>query len=933
MARKYRANDSKLPEKQEVELLDDTNNPDSPKEVGGSEEHTPFLRRGINSIKNGLLYDPNSRRQRKLASAESEDEEDSRKESLDEAEDIQNALGSEALQKMGVPKPLSDHVAKHGDGPLSPNNTPINKKAKNLGKELIADQLDAAKQASSGGNSGSVVGGAAKDATKEALKKVGKKIAMFLITHPWVLGIIAGLILFLLIIFYILGKSGDTESGYYDHACNFNESVVNLSTCNSGEQKTITLKDYVLGVTYAAVDGRNLSDDALQAIMIIEKTNALSNGGYNNNSKTLNLDDCSTSYVDINTVDNSVREDFEELYDPIENYIYVSVSYTSGIPSLNSQNALAFDISTLDTIESMSGNSYGNILNTLYNTGDSNNEAPVEFRSNRFIGDSRTQGMQIAGLVNKDNTVYGSGYGYNWLIGNGNFDSSKTNATEGAIAGINSKMDSTGQYNIIIWLGVNDYSSVGAQKYYDKYYELATGEWKNQMIYIVAVGPVDDSKAVYVDNAGINSFNAELSDLIGKSDAQNLKYINLNYSISSYDKEGLHYSSDDYENIYNMIVSNVTTTLNTKLHLYDLGDHCTFYSIVTENDVYWWPVGSATSTNGNVYGGKPTATTVTSGFGMRTLNGTTKMHNGIDISGGTSCFDNVIIASKDGTVIETNDTCPTTGGLGDHCGGSLGNYVKIQHADGNTTTYGHMSSNSIVVKVGDTVSQGQKLGLMGSSGNSTGCHLHFTIKIGGTSAVNPLNYVSATNPRPISASNYVYTINGAGDASNGKEYVCKTLLNSGFSPDAVAGIMVNMQAESGFISVNLQNSYEKSLNFSDASYTMAVDNGAYKNFINDSAGYGLVQWTSAGRKSNLYNYAKSKNTSIGDITMQLEFFVSEVSGYTVTYKYITGTYSAYDIANNFCLDYERPKNKETSCPSRAASNAASMLNYVNNNCS
>ncbi len=893
MARKYRANDSKLPNEQEVELLEDTNIPDSlAEEPEESEAQTPFLRRGTNSIKNGLLYDPNSRRQRRMISSEAEVEPE--EEQVEENDEVQKTSASESTSN-----PVANSVA-----------------------GTSQESAEESKQ-------GSVAG----ELSKQALKKIGKMIIKFIISNPWVLAIIGGLIAFLLIVFYILGDSGENKTGYYDHACNFNESVVNLKSCNTDFQKAVTLKEYVLGATYASIDGRNLSDSAIQAIMIIIKTNALSNGGYNSTSKSLNLDDCSTSYIDINTVDNSIREELEELYSFIEDYIYVSVSYTSGIPYLNTQNALAFDISTLDAIENMSGSSFDSILNSLYNTLESENEEPIYFRSNRFIGDSRTQGMLNAGLVNKDNAVYGSGYGYNWLVGNGDFSKEKTNATNGAINGINSKMDNTGQFNIIIWLGVNDYASVGAQKYYDKYYELATGEWNNQMVYIVAVGPVDDNKAVYVDNAGINKFNAELSDLIGKSDAQNLKFINVNYSITKYDSEGLHYSSEDYENIYNMIVSNVTTTLNTKLQLYDLGDYCTFYSIVTDNDVYWWPVGSETSTSGNIYGGNPTATTVTSKFGMRTLNGTTKMHSGVDISGGSSCFENVIIASKGGIVIETNDTCPTVGSLGDTCGSSLGNYVKIQHSDGNTTTYGHMSSGSIVVKAGDSVSQGQKLGLMGSSGNSTGCHLHFTLKLGGTSAVDPLDYISATNPRPISAANYAYTINGTGDASNGKEYVCKTLLNSGFSPNAVAGIMVNMQAESGFSSINLQNSYEKSLNFSDASYTMAVDNGAYNNFVNDSAGYGLVQWTNAGRKNNLYNYAKEKNVSIGDITMQLEFFVQEVSGYTVTYKYITGNFAAYDIANNFCLDYERPKNKETSCPSRASSNTESMLNYVTNNCS
>ena len=66
------------------------------------------------------------------------------------------------------------------------------------------------------------------------------------------------------------------------------------------------------------------------------------------------------------------------------------------------------------------------------------------------------------------------------------------------------------------------------------------------------------------------------------------------------------------------------------------------------------------------------------------------------------------------------------------------------------------------------------------------------------------------------------------------------LLNNAF---AAAGFMGNIFAESGFNPKNLQNSFEKKLDFTDESYTAAVDNGTYTNFIKDSAGYGLAQWT------------------------------------------------------------------------------------------
>lgn len=73
------------------------------------------------------------------------------------------------------------------------------------------------------------------------------------------------------------------------------------------------------------------------------------------------------------------------------------------------------------------------------------------------------------------------------------------------------------------------------------------------------------------------------------------------------------------------------------------------------------------------------------------------------------------------------------------------------------------------------------------------------------------------------------------------------------NPFGVAGLMGNLYAESGLRPNNLQNSYETKLGMSDVSYTAAVDNGSYSNFVRDSAGYGLAQWTHWSRKRNCWN--------------------------------------------------------------------------------
>ena len=70
-------------------------------------------------------------------------------------------------------------------------------------------------------------------------------------------------------------------------------------------------------------------------------------------------------------------------------------------------------------------------------------------------------------------------------------------------------------------------------------------------------------------------------------------------------------------------------------------------------------------------------------------------------------------------------------------GGGFGNYVKLQHADGKYTYYGHMKTWSVLVAVGDTVACGQKLGEMGSSGHSTGPHVHFEVRDSAGSSGDP----------------------------------------------------------------------------------------------------------------------------------------------------------------------------------------------------
>ena len=126
---------------------------------------------------------------------------------------------------------------------------------------------------------------------------------------------------------------------------------------------------------------------------------------------------------------------------------------------------------------------------------------------------------------------------------------------------------------------------------------------------------------------------------------------------------------------------------------------------------YIWPVSSRRITS--TFGGRA------SPGGIGSTN-----HKGIDIGG--VGYTTEIHAAKAGTVIVSQYSR------------SYGNYVVVSHGSGNTTLYAHMSSRK--VSVGQYVNQGDVLGITGSTGNSTGPHLHFEITENGT-RINPLKYL------------------------------------------------------------------------------------------------------------------------------------------------------------------------------------------------
>lgn len=136
------------------------------------------------------------------------------------------------------------------------------------------------------------------------------------------------------------------------------------------------------------------------------------------------------------------------------------------------------------------------------------------------------------------------------------------------------------------------------------------------------------------------------------------------------------------------------------------------------NGVMQWPVPGGT---------------LSSGYGWRIhpIFGTKKFHHGIDIAARSGSN---VVAAASGTVIKASYGW----------NGGYGNVLWIDHGDGVVTTYNHLLNNGILVSSGQTVTKGQHVAEVGSTGYSTGAHLHFEVRVWNGSeyaSKNPMNYL------------------------------------------------------------------------------------------------------------------------------------------------------------------------------------------------
>ena len=327
-----------------------------------------------------------------------------------------------------------------------------------------------------------------------------------------------------------------------------------------------------------------------------------------------------------------------------------------------------------------------------------------------------------------------------------------------------------------------------------------------------------------------------------------------------------------------------------------------------QSNRYYWPIGSnqTTTSNGVTFAsGAPANTRINSYYGKRKhpRTGKYKMHSGVDLDGKEGVTN--VIAAQSGKVYRVKNGC-TPGNYG--CGGGYGNYIQILHPDGKYTFYAHLYKNSMTVSVGDEVAQGQVIAKVGNTGNSTGPHLHFEVRTSATQRVNPLDYISKDEPRPTASGNISGTT-----GKNNMSTVCLSLINSGMSKDATIALMINIQAESSF----------------NPECNTREEDGEYS--------YGLFQWKGPKQKQDIMDFANAIGQPYNGINAQLNyvFYSMQHGGNRAKQAYqslLSKTNSAKEKATDFCLLYERPKDKETHCPARVEKHYERISKFVKNGC-
>lgn len=275
-------------------------------------------------------------------------------------------------------------------------------------------------------------------------------------------------------------------------------------------------------------------------------------------------------------------------------------------------------------------------------------------------------------------------------------------------------------YDVVVLVtSTNNYGESSIQKNYESL--VSTVREGNPTAAILCVNSpgvtAEDTEYSHVDNEVIKAHNSEIQNICK---SHNTTYIDF-YDILGDQETASHaYRSND------------------GLHPNDAGYYRLSLSLDLEspssttgvNNLWQWPVPGYDESD------------ITSRMGTRGDG----VHKGIDIAAPTGVE---VVATRSGRVVSVYKDCQHTNTRGDTCGGGYGNNIYIDHGDGYSSRYAHLTD--VYVDSRQEVTAGQVIGTIGSTGDSSGPHLHFEILYDRVH-VNPEDYISSKSPTSVSPS-------------------------------------------------------------------------------------------------------------------------------------------------------------------------------------
>lgn len=169
---------------------------------------------------------------------------------------------------------------------------------------------------------------------------------------------------------------------------------------------------------------------------------------------------------------------------------------------------------------------------------------------------------------------------------------------------------------------------------------------------------------------------------------------------------------------------------------------------------------------------------------------------------------------------------------------------------------------------------------------------------------------------------------GISCSKQNEDIVWNYLKSEGLTDAGAAGLMGNIYCESGVESVIYEWYYHDSIGLTNEQYVNQVNSGQYTNFVHDSAGFGLCQWTYSTRKQALLSHCSG---NIGDINCQLEYLFIELrTDYSRILSLLQSSNDIYACTSKVMCEFERPADQSDAAISHRTSIAQNYFNTYSN---